>query len=71
MTLAELLPTLQALPRTDKLHAIQFLADELAKDEEDISPLKDGAVYPIYTPYDCYEAAAVLRRVLEEERNLP
>ena len=34
MSLAELLPSLQGLPRADKLRAVQFLVTELAKEEK-------------------------------------
>lgn len=33
MTAAEFLPSLQSLPRSEKLHLIQLLAEDLARDE--------------------------------------
>ncbi len=55
MPLNELLPILRELPRTDKLRLIQFLAVELAK-EENIEFISEGN-YPIWSPYDAFEAA--------------
>src|SRR5687767_5268697 len=34
MTVAELLPSLKSLPRNEKLQVIQWLAEDLARDEE-------------------------------------
>ena len=70
MSLTELLPALQALPRADKLQAIQFLASELVREEE-VTPLQPGASYPIWSPYDAFEAAETLQRLLQEERPAP
>lgn len=67
MTLSELLPELHALARADKLRVIQVLAADVAG-EEDIEVLKSGTAYPIWSPYDAFDAAAVLSRVLDEER---
>lgn len=63
MKLAELLPALQQLPRSDKLRAIQFLSTDLAL--EDSTRLADGAQYPVWSPHDAVDAAAVLSRFAE------
>jgi hypothetical protein len=34
MTVAEIMPKLKSLPRTDKLQVIQLLAEDLAREEE-------------------------------------
>jgi hypothetical protein len=67
MSLAELLPSVRALSRSDKLCLIQLLANDLAQ-EESHSPLVAGASYPVWTPLNAFEAAAVLLRALEEEK---
>ncbi len=67
MSLAELLPTVQALPRADKLRLIQFLAGELAR-EEGAPLIKDGGSYPVWTPLDAFDAGATLLEFLEKER---
>jgi hypothetical protein len=66
MSLNELLPILQALSRTDKLLLLQFLAFELAK-EEGVTTLETNGSYPIWTPYDAFEAADILLKALENE----
>jgi hypothetical protein len=64
MTLDEMLPNLQTLPRADKLRLIQFLAADLA--QEEVGPsLVEGARYPIWSPFNSHEAAAILLRELE------
>ncbi|MGI8670428.1 MAG: hypothetical protein ACR2J3_11400 [Aridibacter sp.] len=45
MTVTELLPTLKALNHKEKIRAIQFLANEEAKEEEIF--FEEGASYPI------------------------
>ena len=63
MSLAELLPSVQALPRSDKFRLVQELIAELAQEEG----LTEGE-YPIWSPYDAYEAAATLMQLLEEDK---
>ena len=67
MTLIDLIPELQALPRTDKLWVIQMMAAEVAR-EEDAGPPKAGHEYAIWSPFDAFEGAATLMRVLEQEK---
>lgn len=67
MTLAEILPTIQELPRTDKLRLIQLLAAELIRDEDVIAPWNNQTV-SLWSPYDAYDGAATLLSVLEQER---
>lgn len=59
MTLAELLPSIQNLPATDKLKLIRVLADELDSGE-DISPLMPHKVYYLATPYGVSGAGQAL-----------
>lgn len=66
MTVAELLPKLKTLNHKDKIRAIQFLANEVAK-EEDIS-FDEGKTYEIWSPFDSYEAAEQLNTLLEKEK---
>lgn len=75
MTLVEnglqrLVPTLSALSRADKLRLIQHLVVELARDEG--VPLAEmGTPYPVWTPHHAFDAAAVLLKALEDERDAP
>lgn len=64
MELIELLPTLRELNRPDKLRAVQFLVSELAK-EENVA-LNVGEFYPIWSPYNSFEAASILLNALKE-----
>jgi hypothetical protein len=66
MTLSELLPALHELPRAEKLRAIQLLAADVAREEGDEVMASEGS-YPIWSPYDAFEGAATLMRVLDEE----
>jgi len=67
MTVVELLPKLQALPRGDKLRVVQFLVGELAHEEESLA-FAANAAYPIWSPHAAFEAAAVLQDMLEQEQ---
>ncbi|MBL8888875.1 MAG: hypothetical protein JNL67_02780 [Planctomycetaceae bacterium] len=70
MTFSDILPTIQALPRSQKLHLIRMLAADIAREEglaQDIS----GATVPIWSPYDSYEGAEVLMRMLAVDGDSP
>lgn len=67
MTLAELVPHLHELERADKLRAVQILVADLAQ-EEGVTPFVSGATYPIWSPYDSFDAAAKLSKMLAEAR---
>ncbi|MCA0455275.1 MAG: hypothetical protein LCI00_14965 [Chloroflexi bacterium] len=58
----EILDTLRRLNRTEKLEALQVLAYELAQEEKVALPNMD---FPIWSPYDSYEAAETLRKFME------
>ena len=66
MTLNELLPSVHALPRTDKLRLIQLLAADVAS-EDGIAPA-DMATYPVWSCYEAFDGAATLLHVLEQEK---
>ena len=67
MSLTELLPAIQALPRADKLRLMQVLVAEIAN-EEAIAVLPTDMAHAIWTPYDAYDAAATLLDVLREDQ---
>ena len=52
MTLTEILPSLQKLSHQEKIKAIQFLATELARDEQNSDFLENGKTYEVWSPYD-------------------
>lgn len=63
MSLAELLPTVQALPYDDKVRLAHLLITELAREEG--VPLGDvEPMYPVWSPYNAFEAAAALSKDL-------
>ncbi len=47
--------------------AIQVLAADVAREEGDMLASSDAA-YPIWSPYDAFEGAATLMRLLDEEQ---
>lgn len=63
MSVAELLPALKELPRADKLRIMQSLISELAREEGAI--LDAGAEYPVWSPYDSFQAAIRLSNDLK------
>jgi hypothetical protein len=65
--LPELLPTLHALSRADKLRVIQHLVVDLAQ-EEGIPLFEAGASYPIWTPFEANDAGAALLNMLESKK---
>ena len=66
MSIAEIIPALQALSRGEKFHLAQILLEDLAREESPID-FKQGQPYPIYTPEFAPGAAAQLAQVLREE----
>jgi hypothetical protein len=70
MSLIDLVPAVQALPRADKLRLVQLLVIDLAR-EEGVSLFEAGAPYPVWTPYHAYDAAGVLLQALDAERAKP
>jgi hypothetical protein len=69
MSLIEIIPVLQALPRADKLRLLQFLVFELAQ-EEGVGWFDPEITYPVWTPYNAFEAADTLLQVLEGEKDI-
>ena len=66
MSVAELIPTLKTLTPDDMRQVIRILQQELK--EESIAALEPGATYPIWSPYDAYEAAETLEQMLIAHR---
>ena len=71
MQLTELMPQIQELPKIDKLRLMQFLATELVK-EEDANFFVANQEYPVWSPYNCSEAANILMNLVatkQQENN--
>ena len=66
MTLAELLPALHSLAKSEKLRAIQVLAADVARENGETF-VPSEAPYPVWSPYDAFDGAATLMRLLEED----
>jgi hypothetical protein len=67
MAVTELFPTLRSLPRVDKLKIMQFLIEELAREEE--PTLQQGATYSLWSPLNSHAAAQKLGQLLESEQS--
>ena len=67
MSLAELMPALQNLPRNEKVEVIRFLLSDLTR-QEGTDCLQSGAAYEIWTPLEAYDAAKSLQQVLDQDR---
>lgn len=70
MSLAELFPVVRALPHHDKLQLLHFLAGELVRDEG-LAEIVPGGRYPIWSPFDAYDAAGVLEQALRDTEPTP
>ncbi len=66
MSLAEVLPNLKTLNRSEKLRVVKILIDEITSEEE--SFFESGAEYEIWSPYDSFDAAKKLQQMLEENK---
>lgn len=64
MSLSELLSSLQALPRPEKLQVIHFLSEKLMEEELLLSYFQPGASYPVWSPFEANEAAAKMHKLL-------
>lgn len=67
MTLSEVLPTIQSLPRADKLRLIQLLAADVARDDGIVLDIADETI-PIWSPYDSFQGADTLLRMLDDDK---
>ena len=64
---AELLNTIQKLERQDKLYIMQVLISELAQEESSL--IKEDRSYPVWSPYDAFEAADTMLEVLQQAKS--
>ncbi|MBE9197661.1 MULTISPECIES: hypothetical protein [unclassified Nodularia (in: cyanobacteria)] len=67
MVSTELLSKLQGLNRADKLYIVQVLISELAQQEADL--IKSEQSYPVWSPYDAFEAANTMLEVLQATKD--
>ena len=69
MSVTKLAPLLHELDRADKLRVLLLLVYELAQEEGAL--LQPGIAYPVWSPYDSFEAANTLLNVLKEAESTP
>ena len=67
MTVTELLPTLRALNHKEKIRAIQFLANEVAKEENDL--FTENQEHEFISQTDSFEASQVLQKLIDERKS--
>lgn len=66
MTFVEIIPSLKQLSHQEKIKAIQYLATELASEEEASISLEDGKTYEVWSPIDAFSAEKVLTDMLRQ-----
>jgi hypothetical protein len=67
MSIAEIIPAVRALSRSEKFRLARLLLDDLAG-EDLLSGIKQGQEFPLYTPEFAPGATAQLAALLEEQR---
>jgi hypothetical protein len=65
-SLTDVLTELHELSRLDKIRAIQYLAEDLARDESGL--IEAGRSYPIWSPDRAFSAAVTMLEALDEDR---
>jgi hypothetical protein len=66
MSIAEIIPAVRALSRTEKFRLARLLLDDLAG-EDLLSGIKQGQEFPLYSPEFTPGAAAQLAALLDEQ----
>jgi hypothetical protein len=66
MVSTEMLNSLHTLSRADKLYIMQVLISELVQEETNL--IKPDQSYPVWSPYDAFDAANSMLEVLEREK---
>jgi hypothetical protein len=67
MLVTDLLPTLQSLPHSDKIQAVQFLVSQLER-EEVMELLMPPELYPRWSPFNAIDAAEGLLKMLADAK---
>ena len=66
-SLTDLLPQVQELSESDKRQLLKFLENNLLIPKVE-NFFVEGQEYPVWSPYDCYEAAETLMNLLETKK---
>ena len=67
MSLAELLPEVDAPPRADKFRLMRLLVERLEEGEKTLS-IPAGQIVEIWSPHEAYETATELQKLLDEDK---
>jgi len=67
MPFVELQYAIKPLPRLEKLRLMEWMIADMTREETALT-LKSGESYPIWSPYDAYDAADTLWYELSEEK---
>lgn len=66
MCLADILPNVQQLSRSEKLRLIQLLAEDLSRSEQSLLPANQS--YPVWSPTQAFSAAETMLQMLKAEQ---
>ncbi len=66
MTVTELIPTLKLLNHKEKIRALQFLANEVAKEENVL--FFENQEHEFISQTDSFEASQILQKLLDEQK---
>lgn len=67
MPFIELQSAIKPLPRLKKLRLMEWIIADMTR-KETVLTLKSGESYRIWSPYDAYDAADILRHELIKEK---
>jgi hypothetical protein len=70
VSIAEIIPAVRALSRSEKFRLARLLLDDLAG-EDLLSAIEQGQEFPLYTPEFAPGAAAQLATLLDEQGKRP
>ncbi len=66
MSFVELQSAIKPLPRLEKFQLMEWMMADLAQEEAALM-LQPGAAYPVWSPYEAFDAADILWRELQKE----
>lgn len=70
MILSEIEDTVRTLSRSEKFHLIQFIAADLAQEEQDVSHyFRPGTRHGFWSQHNAFEAAQKLQMLLDENKS--
>jgi hypothetical protein len=64
MSLIQLIPIINDLSQPDKLTLFKLLTSQIP--EADLQVIFSATEYPVYSPYDCTEAAHIIQQMIKD-----